>query len=225
MIKSIIFDFDGTLVDSEKAIYECFQNITKRIAPEREKHAKNILIGPPLRDTASEILGPENQDLLDEFVQLFIALHDDQVIQHTQPYPDVTQVLKQLHCKNILMAIATNKRLAPTQKLMDHFGWNEYFSIVECSDSQSERRNKDDMIQDIINRSSSFQGSFFVGDTVNDGLSANLNQLPFIKACYGYGRDQDWSRVTSYQEIHQFIEILKLIQILTSQTSLPFEFF
>ena len=42
----------------------------KHIAPERESYAKNILIGPPLRDTASEILGPENQDLLDEFVQV-----------------------------------------------------------------------------------------------------------------------------------------------------------
>ena len=211
MSKAIIFDFDGTLVDSEKAIYECFQNITKQIAPERESYAKNLLIGPPLRDTASEILGPENQDLLDEFVQSFITMHDEQVIQHTQPYPDVIQVLKQLHSKNIPMAIATNKRLAPTQKLMDHFGWNEYFSFIECSDSQSERRNKDAMIQDIINRSSSFQDSFFVGDTVNDGLSANLNQLPFIKACFGYGREQDWSKVTAFKEINQFIEVLELI--------------
>jgi phosphoglycolate phosphatase len=71
-------------------------------------------------------------------------------------------------------------------------------------------RNKDAMIQDIINQNTSFYGSFFIGDTVNDGLSANLNQLPFIKACYGYGRDQDWSRVTIHQEMHQFSEILKL---------------
>ena len=211
MSKAIIFDFDGTLVDSEKAIYECFQSITKHIAPERENYAKNLLIGPPLRDTASEILGPENQDLLDEFVQSFITMHDEQVIQHTQPYPDVIQALKQLNSKNIPMAVATNKRLAPTKKLIDHFGWNDYFSSIECSDGQSEMRNKDEMIQDIINRNSSFKGSFFVGDTVNDGLSANLNQLPFIKACYGYGQEQDWSKVASFQEIHQFIEILKLI--------------
>ena len=211
MSKAIIFDFDGTLVDSEQAIYECFQSITKHIAPERERHAKNILIGPPLRDTASEILGPEHQDLLDEFVQLFITMHDEQVIRHTHPYPDVIQVLKKLHNKNIPMAVATNKRLAPTKKLIDHFGWNEYFSLIECSDSQSEMRNKDAMIQDIINQNESFQGSFFVGDTVNDGLSANLNQLTFIKACYGYGRDQDWTKVNIYSEIHQFIEILELI--------------
>ena len=209
--KAIIFDFDGTLVDSEQAIYECFQSITKLIAPERVSYAKNILIGPPLRDTASEILGPEHQGSLDEFVQSFIEMHDEQVIQHTQPYPDVIKVLKKLHSKNIPMAIATNKRLAPTKKLICHFGWNDYFSFIECSDSKPEMRNKDAMIQDIINQNESFHGSYFIGDTVNDGLSANLNQLLFIKACYGYGRAQDWSKVTSYQEIHQFIEIIKLI--------------
>ena len=209
--KAIIFDFDGTLVDSEQAIYECFQSITKHIAPERENYAKNILIGPPLRDTASEILGPKNQKLLDKFVKSFIAMHDEQVIRHTQPYPDAIQVLEKLYANNIPMAVATNKRLAPTQKLIDHFGWNEYFSSIECCDSKLEMRNKDTMIQDIINQNKSFQGGYFIGDTVNDGLSANLNQLPFIKACYGYGRDQDWSKVITYQEINQFIEVLELI--------------
>jgi phosphoglycolate phosphatase len=211
LTSAFIFDFDGTLVDSEQAIYQCFQKITKQLAPERIDYAKNILIGPPLRDTASEILGPNHQNSLDEFVQLFIAMHDEQVIQHTQPYPDVIQVLKQLHNKNIPMAVATNKRLAPTQKLVDHFGWNNYFSFIECSDSQNEMRNKDAMIQDIINQNETFYGSYFIGDTVNDGLSANLNHLPFIKACYGYGRDQDWSKVNTYQEIYEIIEILKII--------------
>jgi len=209
-MQAFIFDFDGTLVDSEQAIYQCFQSITKQLAPNRVEYAKNILIGPPLRDTASEILGPEHQDSLDEFVQLFIEMHDEQVIQHTQPYPDVSQVLKQLHTKKIPMAVATNKRLAPTQKLMNHFGWNDYFSYIECSDSRNEMRNKDEMIQDIVNRDTSFNGSYFIGDTVNDGLSANLNKLKFIKACYGYGRNQDWSRVNSYFKINKFSEILKL---------------
>ena len=67
-----------------------------------------------------------------------------------------------------------------------------------------------DIYEDIINQNKSFQGGYFIGDTVNDGLSANLNQLPFIKAYYGYGRDQDWSMVITYQEINQFIELLEL---------------
>ena len=205
---AFIFDFDGTLVDSEQAIYQCFQSITKQLAPERLDYSKNILIGPPLRDTASEILGPHNQDSLDEFIQLFIAMHDDQVIKHTNPYPDVDQILKQLFDKNISMALATNKRLTPTQKLIDHFGWGDYFQLIECSDSKPKIRNKDLMIQDIINQQKIFHKSFFVGDTVNDGLSANLNKLFFIKANYGYGQKQDWAKVRIFKTIEKFSELL-----------------
>jgi phosphoglycolate phosphatase len=209
--KAIIFDFDGTLVDSERAINECYQSITKCLAPERINYAKNILIGPPLRDTASEILGPENQSHLDKFVKLFIEMHDEKVVKHTKPYPNVIEVLKELYAKNIPMVVATNKRLVPTEKLISHFGWEDYFVFVECSDSQHKIRNKDAMIQDILKRDDSLQEGFFVGDTANDGLCANLNKLKFIKANYGYGRDQDWTKVNIFKEIHQFSEVLKLI--------------
>jgi len=204
---AFIFDFDGTLVDSEQAIYQCFQNITKQLAPERIDYAKNILIGPPLRDTASEILGPDHQGSLDEFVQLFIAMHDEQVIQHTQPYPDVFQVLKQLHNKNIPMAVATNKRLAPTQKLIDYFGWSDYFNYIECSDSKNNLRTKDEMIKDILGYYDFSKDLFFVGDTVGDGLAANSNKIKFIKANYGYGKKQNWNGVKIFKEISSINEI------------------
>ena len=204
--KAIIFDFDGTLVDSEITIYQCFQSITNYLAPERIDYAKNILIGPPLRDTASEILGPNYQNQLDEFVKLFIEMHDEHAIKNTQPYPGVIDTLKKFSAKGILMAIATNKRYAPTISLINHFDWQEYFTSVECSDSQSQIRNKDEMIQKIL-KYNNFYKAFFVGDTVNDGLSANLNQLPFVLARYGYGRNQDWSNVTIKKTISAFSEL------------------
>ena len=210
MSKAIIFDFDGTLVDSEITIYQCFQSITNYLAPERVDYAKNILIGPPLRDTASEILGPNHQGQLDEFVKLFIKMHDEHAIKNTQPYANVIETLKKLSIKEITMAVATNKRYAPTIKLINHFNWQEYFTAIECSDSHNQIRNKDEMIQEIL-KNNNFNKAFFVGDTVNDGLSANLNQLPFILACYGYGRDQDWSKVNVKKDIQNFSEILKLI--------------
>jgi phosphoglycolate phosphatase len=209
--KAIIFDFDGTLVDSEKSIYLCFQIITKLIAPERENFAKNILIGPPLHDTASKILGPKHQNKLNDFINLFIEMHDKKVITNTKPYPHVENILKKLYKAKVPLAIATNKRLAPTKKLVDYFGWQDYFKFIECSDSQKKTRNKDAMIKEIINQDILFNGAYFLGDTVNDGLSANLNQLPFIKASFGYGNNQDWSKVKTFQEIDQFNQILRFI--------------
>ena len=207
MTTAIIFDFDGTLVDSEQAIYQCFQSITKQLAPDRLGYAKNILIGPPLRDTASEILGPDHQDFLDDFVQMFIEMHDEQVIEHTQPYPDVIKVLKKLHDKNISMALATNKRLAPTEKLISHFGWNKFFQFIECSDSHTKIRNKEDMIKEIIKKNFIFNKCYFIGDTVNDGLAANINNLKFIRADYGYGKNQKWNNVKIFKKISGINEI------------------
>jgi len=205
--KAIIFDFDGTLVDSEITIYQCFQTITNYLAPERVDYAKNILIGPPLRDTASEILGPNHQSQLDEFVKLFIEMHDEHAIKNTQPYSGVVETLNKLSLKGISMAVATNKRYAPTIKLINHFGWQEYFTSIECSDTKNQIRNKDEMIREIL-KNNNFSKAFFVGDTVNDGLSANLNQLPFILARYGYGRDQDWSSIKIYKDIEKIDELI-----------------
>lgn len=211
MSKAVIFDFDGTLVDSEKTIYKCFQSITEILAPDRINYAKNILIGPPLRDTASEILGPRYQNQLNQFVRQFIQMHDDHAIFHTQPYLGVNKLLRKLVLLNIPMAIATNKRKAPTIKLIENFGWTRYFCSIQCSDSQLTFRNKDEMIQRIIKTNNIFMNSYFVGDTVNDGLSANLNQLKFIQAYYGYGRDQDWSNVKINKSIETFEELESII--------------
>jgi phosphoglycolate phosphatase len=208
--KAIIFDFDGTLVDSEITIYKCFQTITNYLAPERIDYAKKILIGPPLRDTASEILGPNHQGQLNEFVKLFIEMHDEHAIKNTQPYPGVIDTLKKLRSKEIPMAVATNKRYAPTINLIKHFNWQEYFTFIECSDNKNQVRNKDEMIQEIL-KNNYFNKALFVGDTVNDGLSANLNHLPFILASYGYGRNQDWTKVKLKFKIQKFSEILQLI--------------
>jgi len=208
--KAIIFDFDGTLVDSENAIYQCFQSITKDIAPERESFAKNILIGPPLRETASEILGIDHQDKLDKFVNLFIEMHDEKAIQHSQPYPDVANVLLTLYSNNVLMAVATNKRQVPTIKLIKYFGWLDYFELIECNDSHEIVRDKCKMIKHIKSSNKRFENAYFVGDTINDGISANLNNLRFIKVEYGYGSNQNWKNILIHKSINSITDLNKI---------------
>ena len=210
MSKAWIFDFDGTLVHSEAAITQCFESITKKLAPHRLEVAKNVLIGPPLRQTVAEILGDPEHPLIDEFVTAFISMHDDDVLHHTTAYPSVNETLASLHQQGDKIAIATNKRLAPTIKILQHLHWDPFFLFVECSDSEGVMRDKPQMIQAIQKKNTDFKDAFFVGDTVGDGLSANKNHMPFIKASYGYGQTQDWSGVTVFQSIDTLDELLKL---------------
>ena len=210
MSKAWIFDFDGTLVHSEAAITQCFESITKKLAPHRLEVAKQVLIGPPLRQTVAEILGDPEHPLIDEFVSAFIEMHDDDVLNHTTPYPSAHETLTHLYNQGQKMAIATNKRLAPTIKILQHFSWEQFFISVECSDSQAVMRDKHQMIEGIIQKDVSFKDAYFVGDTVGDGLSANISHVPFIKATYGYGQAQDWSGVTVFQTINTLYELLQL---------------
>ena len=210
MSKAWIFDFDGTLVHSEAAITQGFESITKELAPHRLEVAKQVLIGPPLRQTVAEILGDPEHPLIDEFVSAFIEMHDDDVLNHTTPYPSAHETLTHLYNQGQKMAIATNKRLAPTIKILQHFSWEQFFTSVECSDSQAVMRDKHQMIEGIIQKDVSFKDAYFVGDTVGDGLSANISHVPFIKATYGYGQAQDWSGVTVFQTINTLYELLQL---------------
>ena len=211
MSKAWIFDFDGTLVYSEAAITQCFQRITQKLAPHRLGAAKQVLIGPPLRQTVAEILGDPEHPLIDEFVSAFIEMHDDDVLNHTTAYPSVHETLTHLYNHGQKMAIATNKRLATTIKILRHLHWDPFFTSVECSDSEVIMRDKHQMIKTIIKKDNDFKGAYFVGDTVGDGLSANKSHTPFIKASYGYGQAQDWSKVNIHQEINHFSEVLELI--------------
>ena len=205
-----IFDFDGTLVHSEAAITQCFQRITQKLAPHRLGVAKNVLIGPPLRQTVAEILGDPEHLLIDEFVSAFIEMHDDDVLNHTTPYPSAHETLTHLYNQGQKMAIATNKRLAPTIKILRHLHWEQFFTSVECSDSEAVIRDKHQMIRAIQEKNSIFKDAYFVGDTVGDGLSANNSDMSFIKASYGYGQAQDWSGVTVLQSISSVDELLQL---------------
>ena len=138
-------------------------------------------------------------------------MHDEQVTQNTKPYSNTEIILQFLNDKNLSMAVATNKRTAPTKKLIDYLGWDKFFYLIECSDSKKKLRNKDQMVKDIIKNNCDFKKSYFVGDTVNDGLCANHNQLKFIRANYGFGGNENWDHINIFMEIENIMEIKKLI--------------
>ena len=210
MTRPFIFDFDGTLVNSENAIYQSFYEITKKLAPDRTEFVKKIIIGPPLHETAKEILGNDKLNLIDIFITNFIALHDNEVVLHSTPYINVIKTLKILHQKKIPMAIATNKRKQPTLKLINHFKWNKYFRVIECSNSNDVIRNKSEIIKQIIINYPLFNNAFFVGDTLGDATASNDNNVDFIKVNYGYGHNQNWKKIKIFKEINYFNEILNL---------------
>ena len=208
MGKLWIFDFDGTLVDSAVAIKHCYLKVTEKLLPERINFVENILIGPTLEETAQSILTNKNLHLKDLFIKEFQSQYDSEMVLETPIYPNVSEVLGNLKSNGDSLSVLTNKRAIPTHKLINHYKWNDLFDWVACIDEYPDLKNKSELLknQDILKKN--YSKILLVGDTVNDGITAEKNEIDFIKVNYGYGREQDWQGINIFKSIDKFDELL-----------------
>ena len=208
MGKLWIFDFDGTLVDSAVAIKHCYLKVTEKLLPERINFVENILIGPTLEETAQSILTNKNLHLKDLFIKEFQFQYDSEIVLETPIYLNVSDVLQKLKNNGDSLSVLTNKRAIPTHKLIKHYKWDNFFDWVACMDEYPDLKNKSELLkkQDIPKKN--YSKILLVGDTLNDGITAEKNEIDFIKVNYGYGREQDWQGINIFKSIDKFDELL-----------------
>ena len=210
MARLWLLDFDGTLVDSEKAIKACYLKVGEELVPERCSFIETMVIGPTLDESSRMILTDKNLHLLDAFKKRFQKLYDNKLVFDTPKYPHVDKTLNQLHSQGDQLCIVTNKRALPTYKLIDYYGWHHIFEWIACMDEYPSAQMKSDLISLKHIDQNQFDKVYFIGDTLSDGEAANKNNIPFICAKYGYGKKLKWDQIKIYKEIFNFSEILKI---------------
>lgn len=185
----IIFDLDGTLIDSAPAILASFREAFAQtgIAPVRS--IDESMIGPPLTETLEILSGSADPALIGRLADAFKASYDSAGYKATAAYEGVGELLAGLASAGLTLSIATNKRIHPTRLILEHLGWRDHFAHVYALDLFSPRLpDKAAMIgrlladQGIVN-----EQAIYIGDRSEDGESADANGLPFIAVTWGYG--------------------------------------
>lgn len=186
--RTLIFDLDGTLIDSSASILAGFAQALGdlKIAPKLPLTA--TIIGPPLRDTVASLAGSDDALLLDALVNSFKNYFDTEGYKATTVFSGVNDMLHGLLGAGVALHIATNKRLLPTQLILKHLGWNEFFASVYALDARAPAfPSKAAMIGGLIQDQGPVLGSAtYVGNRPEDGFAADANDLPFYAADWGY---------------------------------------
>ena len=137
MPPDLLFDLDGTLIDSSAGILGSFERVLAMhgLAPAEPLTA--ALIGPPLAVTLRQVsgLGETGDDaLLGRLVEAFKADYDSEGYRATTAFPGVADGLAQLAGAGSRLFILTNKRLLPSRRILDALGLARHFAGIHSRD-------------------------------------------------------------------------------------------
>lgn len=185
----LIFDLDGTLIDSAPSILSSLAMVLDEAGITARVPFSSILIGPPLQETLSTLTGVDDPNVIRAYVESFKRHYDDGGYKDTKVYPGVAEMLAALHSSRFILHLATNKRLAPTRLILDYLGWGQLFQSVYALDLYDPRLpDKGTLLKCLLDeRALHPADTLYIGDKTEDGLAAEQNGLEFLGVEWGYG--------------------------------------
>jgi phosphoglycolate phosphatase len=97
----LIFDLDGTLVDSRQGILFSLRKAVSQVKPERQPDSLEFNIGPPVREMFIQTLKKPSVKILDKLEASFRSIYDGEGWKMTRLFPGVIDTLDEFHTRNI----------------------------------------------------------------------------------------------------------------------------
>jgi phosphoglycolate phosphatase len=186
---TLIFDLDGTLIDSAPSILASFAMVLEEAGVTANVPLANNLIGPPIQETLTILTGIDDPHIINTYVESFKRHYDSNGYKATKVYSGVSELLAALHADGFTLHLATNKRLAPTRLILDYLGWSSYFQSVYALDLYTPRLPDKGALLECLLTEQGLQSSevLYIGDKTEDAQSAEQNGMAFLGVAWGYG--------------------------------------
>ena len=189
-IYTILFDLDGTLVDTAPDLMDAHNHVMKKFG-HKEKKLSDIksLAGKGAwvmlqRSFRQEI---KDEKIKKEMTKEFIDFYSQNIDNGSKPINGVMEFLKWAKAKNISMAVCTNKQERLAVDLLKKLRMYEYFEYVAGSDTfpfnKPDPRHLTDVVEII---QGDLKKTIMVGDSEVDGMSAENAKIPFVLVKDGY---------------------------------------
>jgi len=190
-MSAIYFDLDGTLTDPKPGITRSIQYALRRMHCEVPSEDALIwCIGPPLRASLATLLSGEAR--ADEALTFYRERFSEIGLFENSLYPGVTELLSALSARNIPLFVATSKPAVYAERIVAHFGLNNYFQKIYGSELDGTRADKADLLAHALTQTRSDPGrSIMIGDRSHDMAGARKNGMRGFGVLYGYGSEKE----------------------------------
>jgi len=216
LINNIIFDLDGTLIDSSTGILDSFANAFTSCSLDPIRPFSADIIGPPLMETLSILSGTSDKGVLNKLADKFKSHYDTCGYKKTLVFPGINEMLSQLKDSGLHMYIATNKRILPTRKIITYLKWNEIFEGIYSLDSYlPSASSKSEVLSKLVDSNKLLKDNVvYIGDRDEDNLAAIASNIPFLMVSWGYDKAEenliDKDKINTPSDLYNQLLVKKL---------------
>jgi phosphoglycolate phosphatase len=187
--KGVIFDLDGTLVNSLEDIADAMNSVLKSCNyPIHSYEAYKKFIGSGIKSLVSKALPKNvtNEKLVDTCFNSMIEIYGANCTQKTKPYNGIIVLLNQLILRNIKLGVLSNKTDEFTKKIVASIFPNYFEYVVGLSDKTPKKPNPFGVLEISKNLGIKPEELIFVGDTEIDMLTANNAKMYAVGVSWGF---------------------------------------
>lgn len=187
----VIFDLDGTLLNTIDDLgYACNYALEQTGYPTFPIEEYPAKVGNGINNLIRRAL-PETERTEENILRVrahFVPYYNAHNCDFTRPYEGIPELLATLKAQGHLLAVASNKYQAATEKIVEHF-FPGLFDVVFGEREGIERKPNPQIVYDIVSKLSPLNAkcsSLYIGDSLVDRDTAQNAHVPFVACSWGF---------------------------------------
>jgi pyrophosphatase PpaX len=181
-MKALLFDFDGTLLNTNDLIIDTFLHVLDEKFPgQYTREACLRFIGPSLKETFDEITPGETEAMIAKYQEFNMKYHDELA----KGYDGVVETLEQLHAMGIRMAIVSTKKRFSLERGMKLLGVEHLFeTYIGYDDVEHEKPHPEPVLLALQQLGVEKEEAMMIGDNYHDILAGQNAGVKTAGVCW-----------------------------------------
>jgi phosphoglycolate phosphatase len=189
----ILFDLDGTLIDSKRGIFASYRTMLRGLGHEPDPAVDlNFVLGPPLQDVIAEVLAHYGDTRIADGMAAYRQSYAETGMFNCTAYDGIPELLERLTSRGLQLYLATSKRRVFAESILGRIGLARYFRTIYGAEPDGSIDHKPELIAHILSRDNIPPAkAVMIGDRRFDIAGAQANHVSTIGVLWGYGtRDE-----------------------------------
>ena len=190
---NIIFDMDGTLIDSKPGIHSSLRHAIRRLGHQLpETIGLDWVLGPPLEQVMTRLLSELGDARVAEGVSYYREHYGEAGLFDASPFAGIPETLAKLAGSGMILIVGTSKYTSFARRILDHFKMAQFFQAIYGTEPDAHVPSKSELFRQIVtDRRLETSDTVVVGDREFDIIGARANSLNAIGVLYGYGTREE----------------------------------